>query len=331
MRAILCTANGKPADVLSPTDLPPPALGAGQVRIAVAAAGVNFADSLIVAGRYQDKPPLPFVPGLEVAGRVLEVGAGVDVCKPGDRVMAVLDQGGFAEQAVADAQNVFVVPDDLDLVEAAGFPIAYGTSHHGLAVKGGLRAGETLVVLGAAGGVGLTAVEVGKAIGAKVIACAGGADKLQVALERGAFAGIDYKTENVRDRVKKLTGGAGADMVYDPVGGPMLEAGLRALKHGGRLMVIGFASGEVPAIPANLLLIKNLAVLGYYWGAWRKLDPASIRASMIELLDWWRTGRIRPHVSNRLPLDQAVEAIGLLTSRAATGKVVLTMDEGRPL
>jgi NADPH2:quinone reductase len=328
MRAILCTANGKPEEVLSLAEIPPPALGAGRVRIAVSAAGVNFADSLIVAGRYQDKPDLPFVPGLEVAGRVIEVGAGVATCRPGDRVMAVLDQGGFAEQAVARAEDVFALPDDLDAIEAAGFPIAYGTSHHGLAVKGALKEGETLVVLGAAGGVGLTAVEVGKAIGARVIACAGGADKVRVALARGAEFGIDYQSENLRDRVKELTGGAGADMVYDPVGGPMLEAGLRALKPGGRLMVIGFASGTVPAIPANLLLIKNLAVLGYYWGAWRRLDPASVRASMTELLGWWRAGRVRPHVSNVLPLADAARAIGLLTSRAATGKVVLALDEG---
>jgi NADPH:quinone reductase len=319
MKAIVCPAFGAPLMV---SDMAPPTPGPGQVRIEVHAAGVNFADSLLVAGKYQEKMQPPFVPGMELSGTVIEVGEGVQSCRPGDRVMAAVNGGAFAEQAVAAAGDVWVLPDHLDLTTAAGFPVAYGTSQLGLR-KAGLRAGETLVVNGAAGGVGLTAVELGHAMGATVIATAGGPDKVKVALDHGADHGIDYKSEDIRERVKALTGGRGADVIYDPVGGQVFDASLRAVAPDGRILVIGFASGQVPQVPANILLVKNITVIGYYWGAYRKLNPALYRATMQEALDAWAAGALRPHVSSVLDLDRAAEAIAAITSRATTGKVVL--------
>lgn len=301
----------------------PPALAAGCVRIQVAAAGVNFADTLLIAGKYQEKLEPPFSPGMELAGTVTEVAPGVTTCKPGDHVMAVVTGGAFAEQAVAAETDVFVLPDGLDPVQAAAFPIAYGTSHLGLIHKAGLKAGEALVVHGAAGGVGLTAVEIGRALGATVIATAGGPDKVAVAVNAGAQHGIDYKAEDIRARVKELTGGRGADVVYDPVGGAVFDASLRAIAPDGRILIIGFASGDVPQIPANHLLVKNVTVIGYWWGAYRKLNPALMRASMNEAVTWWAEGRLSPHVSATLPLAQAEEALAMLKNRASTGKLVL--------
>lgn len=321
MRAVVCPAFGAP---LAVTDIPAPALAPGQVRIAVAAAGVNFADSLITAGKYQEKVEPPFVPGMELAGTVIEVTDGVTTCRQGDRVMANVTGGAFAEQAAVDATDVHVLPDGLDFVTAAGFPVAYGTSHLGLR-KAGLKPGEVLVVHGAAGGVGLTAVECGLTMGATVIATAGGPDKVRVALDHGAHHGIDYKTEDIRERVKALTGGRGADVVYDPVGGAVFDASLRSIAPDGRILLIGFASGSVPQIPANHLLVKNVTVIGFYWGAYRKLNPTLVRESMAEALGWWAAGKLKPHVSQTLKLDQAAEAIALLKGRAATGKLVLTV------
>lgn len=320
MRAAVCPAFGQP---LVLQDISSRTLPAGGVRIAVHAAGVNFADSLIIAGKYQEKVEPPFVPGMEAAGVVVETAPGVETCRPGDRVMAPLDGGGFAEEAIARAEDVMVIPDAMDFVTAAAFPVAYGTSHHGLR-KTGLRAGETLLVHGAAGGVGLTAVEIGRCLGATVIATAGGPDKLAVAAEHGADYGIDYKTEDVRARVKALTDGRGVDVVYDPVGGDVFEASLRCTAPDGRILIVGFASGGVPQIPANILLVKNITVIGYYWGAYRRLDPDALRASFTELLGWYAEGRLMPHVSHVLPLAEANDAIALLKRRAATGKVVLT-------
>ncbi len=321
MRAVVCPAFGQP---LVLQEVAPVALPAGGVRIAVQAAGVNFADSLFMAGKYQEKIEPPFVPGMEAAGVVLEVAPGVTTCRPGDRVMVALDGGGFADEAVARADDVVVIPDSMDFVTAAAFPVAYGTSHHGLR-KAGLKAGETLLVHGAAGGVGLTAVEIGRCLGATVIATAGGPEKLAVAGQHGADYGIDYQREDVRARVKALTSGRGVDVVYDPVGGDVFGASLRCTAPDGRILIVGFASGSVPQIPANILLVKNITVIGYYWGAYRRLDPAALRASFAELLGWYTAGRLAPHVSHILPLDRANEAIALLKRRAATGKVVLTM------
>jgi NADPH2:quinone reductase len=322
MRAVVCKALGDESGLVI-EDVPPPALRENGVRIRIKAAGVNFADGLLIAGKYQQKQTPPFIPGFEVSGEVIEVAPGVTSCKPGDRVMANLDCGGFAEEAMADESDVHVIPESMSWADAAAFPVVWGTSHHGLIEKARLKQGETLLVHGAAGGVGLTAVEIGRALGATVIATAGGADKLAVAADHGAHYGIDYKSEDVRERVKELTGGRGADVVYDPVGGPIFDASLRCTAPDGRILVIGFASGTVPQIPANILLVKNLTVIGYWWGAYRKLDPAGLRSSYEQLLDWFTQGRIRPHVSQSLPLDEAAKAIGLLKGRGATGKLVL--------
>ncbi|MCR6632659.1 MAG: NADPH:quinone oxidoreductase family protein [Magnetospirillum sp.] len=322
MRAIVCPAFGAPLEV---RDISAPVLMPGQVRIDVAAAGVNFADTLLISGKYQEKVAPPLVPGMELAGTVAELGEGVEGLKVGDRVMAVVTGGAFAEQAVANHTDVVRLPDRLDFVDAAGFPVAYGTSHLGLIAKAGLKAGETLVVHGAAGGVGLTAVEIGAALGATVIATAGGADKVAVARGHGAHHGIDYKAEDIRDKVKALTEGRGADVVYDPVGGAVFDASLRAVAPDGRILVIGFASGTVPQIPANILLVKNVTVIGYWWGAYRKLNPALVQSSLAECVGWWAEGKLKPHVSQTLPLEQASAALDLLKSRAATGKVVLTV------
>jgi NADPH2:quinone reductase len=322
MRAIVCPAFGAPLEV---RDLPAPVPGPGQVRIDVAAAGVNFADTLFIAGKYQEKVAPPLIPGMELAGTVAEVGEGVADLRVGDRVMAAVTGGAFAEQVVAEQTDVVRLPDGLDFVAAAGFPVAYGTSHLGLTAKAGLTAGETLVVHGAAGGVGLTAVEIGRALGATVIATAGGADKVQVALDHGAHHGIDYKAQDIREQVKALTGGRGADVIYDPVGGAVFDASLRSIAPDGRILVIGFASGTVPQIPANILLVKNVTVIGYWWGAYRKLNPTLVQDSLGECVRWWADGKLHPHVSQTLPLDRAAEALELLRSRKATGKVVLTV------
>ncbi len=323
MRAVLCRALGDAAD-LTVADVDPPPLGDGSVRIQVRAAGLNFADTLLVAGTYQVKPPLPFSPGLELAGEVLECAPGVTRCRPGDRVMAVVDYGAFAEQAVVPESQVYVLPDGMDLVAAAAVPVAYGTSHLGLKLKAGLKPGETLLVHGAAGGVGLTAVEVGKHLGATVIATAGGADKLKVPAEYGADHLIDYRAEDIRERVLAITDGRGVDVVYDPVGGSAFDASLRCTVPGGRILIVGFASGTVPQIPANILLVKNITAIGYYWGLHRRIAPDLMAESFGELLAWCADGTIKPHVSHVFPLDDVVAAFDTLRGRKSTGKVVLT-------
>jgi NADPH:quinone reductase len=324
MRAVLCRELRGP-DALELAELPTPEPGACGVRIRVRAAGVNFADGLMLAGRYQEKPPLPFTPGLELAGEVEAVGAGVRGLTPGQRVLAVVGHGAFAERAVARAEDVVLLPDDMDAVTAAGFAIAYGTAHGALRWRAGLHAGEVLVVHGAGGGVGLTAVECGKAIGAVVIATARGEAKLAVAREHGADHLLDSEDPDLKGRIRQLTDGRGADVVYDPVGGAVFDASLRAIAWEGRIVAVGFASGEVPQIPANLLLVKNAAVLGFYWGSYRKHDPERLRDGFKELFAWYRQGRIRPHVSETLPLHRAADAVRLLTDRRAVGKVVLTV------
>jgi len=325
MQAILCREWGTP-ETLRLEEVAAPALTANGVRIRVAAAAINFADLLMVAGKYQEKPAFPFTPGLEIAGTVVEWGDAVQGFAKGQRVMAVVGHGGYAEEAVADAAAVFPIPDRLDFAAAAGFPVAYGTSHGALAWRAALQPGETLLVHGAAGGVGLTAVEIGKAMGARVIATASTAEKLQLAAAHGADHGICSRDGDVRARVKELTDGAGADVVYDPVGGALFEASLRATAWGGRILIIGFASGDVPQIPANLLLVKNVAAHGYAWGSYIKQEPARVRDSFATLLRWWEEGKLKPHISETLPLKAAAEAMNLLKTRRATGKVVLTME-----
>ena len=305
-------------------DVPSPPLGDGEVRIRVRAAGVNFADVLMSRGEYQVKPPRPFAPGLEVAGEVMELGTGVSELSISQRVMAILHHGGFAEEAVTGADGVFPIPDAMSFEIAAGFAVVYGTAQMGLMLKARLMAGETVLVHGAAGGVGLAAVEVAKAAGCRVIATAGGAAKLAVAAEHGADAGIDYSTEDVRERTKQLTDGVGADVVFDPVGGDVFDASLRATRQGGRILVVGFASGRVPQIPANILLVKNIQAIGFYWGAHRVLDPALMRQSFAALFDWFEAGKLHPHISETHDLAAAPQALAALVERRATGKVVLT-------
>ena len=325
MRAVLCKEWGGP-EKLVVEDVPRPALGEGAVRVAVHAAGVNFADLLVIAGQYQEKPAFPFTPGAEAAGVVSEVGADVSTLKTGDRVLALTGLGAYAEEAVVDAARVLPIPDSMDFESAAGFPVAYGTSHGALEWRARLKAGEWLLVLGAAGGVGLAAVEIGKAMGARVIACAGGAEKLAVAQQHGADHVIDYSREDIRERVKAITGGHGADVVYDPVGGDAFDAALRSIAWGGRMIVIGFAAGRIPQIPANIVLVKNIDVIGFYWGSYQAHNPDLLRGSLAKLLSWVEQGKLKPHISQRFDLAEAARALDDLRRRKSTGKVVLTMD-----
>lgn len=329
MRAVICRAWGGP-ETLVLDDLPTPNTGSGQVMIDVHAAGVNFADTLMIAGQYQEKPNLPFVPGLEVAGTVRAIGPGVKRLSPRQRVMAVLDHGGFAEQAVAREADVFPIPDEMDFATAAGFPIAYGTAYGALRWRADMRPGELLLVTGAAGGVGLSAVEVGKALGATVIAGASGVDKLALAAARGADHVIDYRVEDLRARLKDIAqklGKTGIEVAFDPVGGDTFDALFRTMAWGGRVVVIGFAGGRVQQIPANLLLVKNASAVGFWWGSYRRHAPELLAPAFAELIGWWSQGLLKPHVSNRLPLGEVGEALKVLKERRATGKVVLTLKE----
>jgi NADPH:quinone reductase len=324
MRAVICRAWG-PVDDLQLADVPSPTPGPGQLVIDVKATGVNYADSIMVAGRYQTRPPLPFSPGLETAGIVTRCGDGVTRFKPGDRVMAILAYGGFAEQAVADEAETSAIPDAMPFDLAGAFPIAYISSHVAIRWQGRLEAGETLLVLGAAGGVGLTAVEIGKAMGARVIAGASTAEKLAVARERGADHLIDYATEKLTERVMALTDGKGADVCFDPVGGNLFDAALSSLGWGGRILLVGFVGG-VPQIPANRLLVKHRSALGSSLRYFRWHAPDKLRQSVEELMGWYGEGKLRPLVSHRLPLSRTVEAIRLLTDRKAHGKVVVVPE-----
>ena len=337
MRAILCRELSG-LDGLQLAELPDPGQpGPGQVRIRVAAAGLNFADLLVSAGKYQVKHTPPFVPGFELSGVVEAVGAGISAginhVKPGDRVMAISESGAFAEIAVVEGQAVYPAPKGLDLAECAGFPIAYGTSYLALVEQAKLRADEVLLVHGAAGGVGLTAVEIGKALGAKVIATAGGAEKCAIAARHGADRTIDYKAPgesgDIRARVKalaaELTDGKadGADVVYDPVGGKVFDASLRCVNWNARILIVGFAGGGVPQIPANILLVKNVAALGFYFGSWRKHRPDAVARAFAALDAMVEAGRLRPLVSHRLDLADFRAALELVRERKSTGKVVL--------
>jgi NADPH2:quinone reductase len=322
MKAMVCPGFGATLE-LREVETPRP--GPGEVLISVTACGVNFADGLMIDGRYQMKREPPFIPGLEVSGRVAECGPGIAGLLPGQRVVACLSGGGFAEAVVAAAADVLPLPDGLDPVVAAGVPVAYGTSHLALTGKAGLAPGETLVVHGAAGGVGLTAVEIGKALGARVIATASGPERIRLALDHGADHGLDSRAADLREQIKALTGGRGADVVFDPVGGPLFEASLRSIAPDGRILVIGFASGTVPQIPANILLVKNVTVIGFDWGAYRRLAPERVRASLAAVLDGWSDGRLAPLVSEVLPLDRAADALERLRDRRVAGKIVLSV------
>ncbi|MCS6985850.1 MAG: NADPH:quinone oxidoreductase family protein [Sphingomonadaceae bacterium] len=325
MKAILCVEHGEP-EKLAWTEVPDPEPGPGQVRIAVRAAGVNFPETLIIRNLYQFKPPLPFVPGGEAAGIVEAVGEGVTRVAPGQAVIAMTGTGAFAEKLLAHEHQLVPLPDGVPFDLAAGFVMTYGTSHHALRQRAALRPGETLLVLGAAGGVGLAAVEIGALLGARVIAAASSAEKLELARQHGAAFTLNYETDDLKERVKELTGGQGADVVYDPVGGRFAEPAFRSIAWNGRYLVVGFAAGDIPRLPLNLPLIKGAAIVGVFWGAFIQREPDVHAANMEELLGWWREGRLRPHVGARLPLREGAKAIRLLMDRQAMGKVILIND-----
>ncbi|MEF8698182.1 MAG: NADPH:quinone oxidoreductase family protein [Candidatus Accumulibacter sp. UW20] len=325
MQAIVCHEFSGPA-ALRLEELPPPRPGAGQVRIRVRACGVNFADSLITRGQYQKQPQPPFSPGFEVSGEVLELGAGVRTVAVGERVIAITAQGGYAEEVIAEGNCCVVMPAAMSWQQGAALPVVFGTSHVALSHRARLQVGETLLVHGAAGGVGLSAVAIGKKMGASVIATAKGAGKLQVASEHGADHLIDTSREDLRRRIRELTAGRGADVVYDPVGGESFAASLGSIAFEGRLLVIGFASGRVPQIPANHLLVKNVDVIGLNWPAYAELNPRVMTGSFRTLIQWYLDGVIKPHVSAIYPLAQVADAIDQVASRRSTGKVVIAID-----
>ena len=323
MKAVLCKAYGPPESLVV-EDLPSPSPGSGEVVISVKAAGVNFPDVLIIQNKYQVKPPLPFSPGSEVAGVVKAIGDGVNGFKPGDRVMAFTTYGGFAEEVKTDARKLLPLPTGMNFAQAAAFGLTYATSDFGLRDRGELKAGETLLVLGAAGGVGIAAIEIGKALGARVIACASTDDKLAVCREHGADETINYSSEDLRERIKQLTAGNGVDVVYDPVGGPYTEPALRSLAWRGRLLVVGFAAGEIPKIPLNLTLLKGCSIVGVFWGEFTLREPTRFAEEMQQLGRWFLDGKIKPHISATFPLERAAEALTLMAAREVKGKLVLT-------
>jgi len=321
MKAVLCQELGPPEKLII-ADVPPPVPEANEVSIRVHACGLNFADTLIIAGKYQERPELPFTPGSEVGGEVLAVGTEVDGLRPGDRVMARCS-GGFAEQTVAEADKVLKIPPTMSYEEAAGFAVAYGTAHIGLERRANLQPGEVLLVHGASGGVGLAAVELGKLMGATVIATAGTPEKLALAKRYGADQLINYTEGEFRQQVKALTGGRGADVIFDPVGGDVFDQSLRCINWEGRLLVVGFAGGRIPKAPANLVLVKNISIVGLFWGNYGLFDPATMRQSLQKLLDWYAQDKLKPYISKTYPLTQVAQALNAFNSRQVTGKVVL--------
>jgi len=323
MKAVLCKEYGPP-ETLVVEDVASPEPGSGEVVVSMHAASVNFPDVLIIENKYQVKPPLPFSPGSELSGVVKAIGDGVTRVKPGDRVMAFTGYGAFAEEVKTQESRLLPMPDGMDFPTAASFILTYGTSDHALRDRGELRAGETLLILGAAGGVGLAAVEIGKALGARVIACASSGEKLSVCREHGADETINYSTEDLRERIKTITGGRGVDVVYDAVGGAYTEPVLRSTAWRGRLLVVGFAAGDIPKIPLNLTLLKGCSIVGVFWGDFTRREPDRFAASVKQLGEWFCQGKLKPHVSATLPLDRAVEALQMMASRKVIGKVVLT-------
>lgn len=322
MRAVLCREFGPP-ESLTLEEVADPVPGPGQVVVAVAASAVNFPDVLMIQDRYQHKPGLPFSPGGEVAGTVAALGPGVTGWEVGRPVMALTGTGGFAERVAVPAGALMAVPEGMDLVTAAGFLTAYGTSYHALVDRGRLQAGETLLVLGAAGGVGLAAVEIGAALGAVVVAAASSAAKLATCTAHGAALTIDYSREDVRARLAELTSGKGPDVVYDPVGGDYAEAAFRSIAWEGRYLVVGFAAGPIPRLALNLPLLKGASVVGVYWGAFAARAPERNRANIERLGAMFREGALAPVVSSVHPLERAAEALSELAERRAVGKVVV--------
>lgn len=324
MKAILCKQFGPP-DSLVFEEVDSPRVGPGEVLVSVKAASVNFPDVLIIQNKYQFKPPLPFSPGSELAGVVKEVGEGVGAFRPGDKVIAFTTYGAFAEEVKTEAARLLPLPQGMDFASGAAFLLTYGTSDHALRDRAALKEGETLLVLGAAGGVGLAAVEIGRALGARVIACASSDDKLAVCKEHGADAGINYASEDLRERIKVLTDGRGVDVVYDAVGGAYTEPAFRSIAWRGRLLVVGFAAGEIPKLPLNLALLKGASIVGVFWGDFARREPRQFAESVRQLTGWYREGKLRPHVSQTMPLAKAAEALKLMAARQVKGKLVLTV------
>lgn len=322
MKAHQCHTLGDP-DVLRVTEVPEPVAEPGTVIVDVLAAGINFPDGLMVAGNYQTKPPLPFTPGSEVAGVVREVGDGVEGLTVGTRVLAFCGIGGYAERVAVSATQVFEIPESMSYTDAAGFSVTYGTSYHGLVDRAGLAAGEQLLVLGAAGGVGLTAVEIGHALGAEVIAAASTAEKLALCAEHGASTLINYAEHDLATELKTCER---IDVVYDPVGGDAAHAAIRALQWGGRYLTVGYASGDIPKVGMNRLLISSASLLGVLWGAWAKRNPTKNASNMRQLLAWYEKGLLVPHVSRAVPFGNASEALNIVMNRQAAGKVILVRD-----
>lgn len=323
MRAVLCKELGLP-EKLVVEEVPSPTAGKGQVVLSVKACGVNFPDTLIIQGKYQFKPELPFSPGGEVAGVVKEVGEGVTAVKPGDRVIASSTWGGFAEELVVEADRTIPMPEAMDFVPASAFVLTYGTSYHALKDRGQLQAGETLLVLGASGGVGISAIQIGKMMGARVIAAASTDQKLQVCKDNGADEVINYAEEDLRARVKELTSKKGVDVIYDPVGGPFSELALRDMAWKGRFLVVGFAAGEIPKVPLNLTLLKGCSIVGVFWGAFTRKEPENNLRNNEELLQFFVEGKVKPHIYATYPLEEAAQALNDVMYKRVSGKVVLT-------
>ena len=322
MKAILCRRYGPP-ETLELADIPDPVAGPGEVVAKVEAVGLNFFDTLIIAGKYQTKPAFPFSPAAEFAGEVESVGPGVTAVRPGDRVAGNIGHGAARQRIAVAAERLVPMPDGLDFERAAGVIVTYGTALHALRDRAALRAGETLAVLGAAGGIGLAAIEIGKIMGARVIACASSADKLAFTRQHGADAAVNYADEDLKDALRRVSGGGGPDVIYDPVGGPLAEPALRALAWAGRFMVIGFAAGEIPRLPLNLALLKGCDIRGVYWGAWTEREPAASRANNVELMQWCAQGKLSAHVHEAFPLERIADALRALSGRKAMGKVIL--------
>ncbi|WP_120994310.1 NADPH:quinone oxidoreductase family protein [Stutzerimonas urumqiensis] len=322
MKAVLCKAFGPP-ETLTFEEVANPTPKKNEVLLQVHAAGVNFPDTLIIEGKYQFKPPFPFSPGGEAAGVVLEVGEKVTHLKPGDRVMGLTGWGGFAEQVAMPAHGVLPIPADMGFEAAAAFSMTYGTSMHALKQRANLQAGETLLVLGASGGVGLAAVEIGKAMGARVIAAASTREKLDVARAAGADDLINYTEGSLKEQLKTLTNGQGVDVIYDPVGGPFFEEAFRSIAWNGRMLVVGFAAGGIPSLPANLPLLKGASLVGVFWGSFAQRQPQDNLANFQQLFSWYGEGKLKPLVSQTFPLERAAEAIAHLGQRKAVGKVVV--------
>jgi NADPH2:quinone reductase len=322
MKAVLCSRFGGPDD-LELKDIPEPSAGAGEVVVTVKAAALNFFDTLLIAGKYQIKPPFPFSPASEFAGVVDGVGSGVTGFAPGDRVVGWMGSGAARERVAVKAERLVPLPAGLDFDRAAGLTVTYGTTVHALKDRAQLKPGETLAVLGAAGGTGLAAIELGKLMGARVIACASSADKLAFAREHGADEAINYGEDDLKDALRRVTDGRGVDVVYDPVGGAYAEAALRSIAWGGRFLVIGFAAGEIPKLPLNLVLLKGCDVRGVFWGQFTERFPEKHRANMAELLQWCAEGKLSAHVHAVYPLEKTAEALKMLADRKAMGKILL--------